>query len=252
MGTFVFHLPRELCKQIIDQLDRIDLVCLSAVSKLCHEQLVPVIFTTISFSNEPRSCASAMVAAEKYGHYTNRIEFHYRATGESVEVTIGRELRATLHDIIDGASSRLRGPILRPDAHSLLKGHRMPNLQSLEVIFNMPQNFITWQAGRLFSYRWRWSDMLVNWRQYSWLILLNEVYAAISNNLSISELVLAGMIPCHVDAFSSRRFHNFLSRLKSISIRFMDIFYCLPDTWYCLKAYLNFSSTTCMQSFFLT
>ncbi|OAA77030.1 hypothetical protein LEL_06714 [Akanthomyces lecanii RCEF 1005] len=124
---------------IIDLLDKDDLLNVSTTCRLCHDELAPIVFRIISFCNEKQVCESALHAAQKYGHFTRRLEFDYRPTGKSVEVSGSRPLREpapTLdHGIYSVSVSCLRSPVLLPAARDLLRRLHMPDLQAVEVLF---------------------------------------------------------------------------------------------------------------------
>lgn len=212
---------------IIDQLDKYDLLNVSVTCKLCHDELAPIIFKTISFSNEERVCESALIAAEKYGHLTQRIQFNLHLTGTSVDMAQfqSRSLREKTSS--DGYARskhapRLRNPVLLPSARGLLTGLHLPALQTFEIVYKITSEqlrsdsgSVVWQGNR--------KDSLPAERLYPWRALLAETFRAISNNQTITELVFTDLVPVYPSTFYTPAFRRLLSRIKSATFQFPRI-----------------------------
>ncbi|KAJ6780347.1 hypothetical protein PWT90_06542 [Aphanocladium album] len=224
MSKFIFHLPRELCTQIIDQIDQDDLIRVSATCRLCREELAPIIFRTISFSNTERSCSSALLAAKKYGRFVRRIIFHYHAAGESVTggLLSGYDLRPAKSPH-GGGLPRLRNAILRPDARNLLQGRHTKHVKAVEICCNLPRDFMTHENGYTHSDTWSepWSRFAEE--HYPWHALMTQVYKATARNATLSELILSSVTPMCASAWLTRSFRNLLSRLETFGFQMQEV-----------------------------
>ncbi|KAJ3479126.1 hypothetical protein NLG97_g8403 [Lecanicillium saksenae] len=204
MPIFIFQLPRELFTIILDHIPERDLFRLSATCQAYRNELAPRLFRVIHFSNDAKSANSALRAAKRFGHLTVELMFEYQGGGDNDCVQL------------------LALPVLLPATQALLRGFDLPELKTIQLIFGTQSN-----KGAA------WKDQLLDLlattehpaettdaeEKHEWRALLNETYAAISENLTISRLILDEFLPINVSALYSRGFRRLLGRLPSAEIR---------------------------------
>ncbi|TQW00794.1 hypothetical protein V2A60_001835 [Cordyceps javanica] len=209
MSPFIFKLPRELWSMIVDQLSYIGLIRFSGTCKLCREKLAPKIFHTIRFKNSKRVAESALAAAKRFGAHTRCLKFVYYAEPE--------ELNSL------GELPLLTAPVLLPASRELLAGHEFQNLQTITFVFEFrlsrQDDNILDRRPDLFSNVEHIVETVDAEERHQWRALLNETYSAISENMTITGIVIQDLIPINVSAFYSRNFRQLLGRLTSAQIK---------------------------------
>lgn len=239
MSCIIFGLPRELCYQIIHQLSQEDLFHLSSTCKSCRGELAPKLFKTIKFRNDDKSASSALTAAKKYGYLTQCLEFLHRAAPEKNE---------------DGVPAPFTGPVLLPATRSLLQGSEFPNLKAVTFNFGFQiRNGVEPldELQEVLTYAEPMCETVDGEKRYQWRAVLNETYRAISENRTISEITVEGLLPIKVSAFDTPGFRRLLAQLQSADIRLCDPADYGPGSMiFGLEGCRCFMSTMCWKLFY--
>lgn len=162
--------------------------------------MVPEIFSTIRFTSDEASAASALAAVEAHGRHTNAIEFTCQC---------------------DGRYDRPTTPSLPPTACKVLKGHLTPNLHTATLKFDF--NLDDHDDCDILSL---WGDVVEDAStvrreetREKWRALMNEAWEALAANTFVRELILDELPPKRTSAFYTDNFHRFLAQLESATIR---------------------------------
>ncbi|KAJ6780348.1 hypothetical protein PWT90_06543 [Aphanocladium album] len=203
MPISIFQLPRELCMLILDQIPDHALFHLSATCRAYRTELAPRLFRTIRFRNDANSATSALLAAKKFGQLTEKLTFAHVAGGAKDCVPL------------------LASPVLLSATRNLLRGLDLPKLQTIELMLETHESsHHQWkvQTLALLATTEHPAETADAEDKYEWRALLNEAYAAISMNTTISELIMDVFFPINVSALYSRGFRDLLGRLESATI----------------------------------
>lgn len=204
---FVFNLPGELCRYIINHLSEEDLFSLSLLDKRCRLELAPTLFETVRFTNRKRSSKSALAAVRAHGTLIQKIEF-----------------TCPLPIALDTAVPSPKARVLSRATRKLLRGRGMPRLRGLNINFSTTYNSLNWESSGAPEFIGRFKDTenrqetVEAERNIRWRALLKETFKALSANRVLSELTLDRFIPTDSTAFYTKKFHSFLSRLESFTL----------------------------------
>ncbi|CAN8095615.1 unnamed protein product [Discula destructiva] len=214
-------LPAELFLPISSYLELNDRARLSSTNSAFRSLLAPSVFQSIHFTNKAQ-VDGLLRATEKYGHCTT----HLRFTGQ-VPIPDDDD------DDDDDGEERNREvvkPVLSSAAAALLSGRHTPNLQTvvLKFDFNFNDYDTVWDSNpdaldgnSIYVFDVAEDDDYVEQSEtkYLWRALMNEAWAALATNRSVTGLSLPGFVPKRTSTFSTVEFKSFLGRLESLSIK---------------------------------
>ncbi|KAK8115454.1 hypothetical protein PG984_011956 [Apiospora sp. TS-2023a] len=206
----LLQLPRELSLQVFSYLSLGDKAQMSATCKKYRLHLAPELFATISFTNEDDIAQSALAAVKAHGTLTTRIEFTPSATGEDKFVS----------------------PALVPAASELLRGRHTPNARAAQIHFAFDFDAsLDWEETYIRSWGNNHSNSI--WvfqpeeteaeiepkeQQYRWRALMTETWAALAENVHVTDLTVRELVPKWTSAFRTAQFRDFLGRLESATL----------------------------------
>ncbi|KAK8043991.1 hypothetical protein PG993_004015 [Apiospora rasikravindrae] len=196
------QLPWELSFQVFSYLTLRDKVRLSATCQAYRTHFAPAIFKTIRFTNDDAVARSALAAVGAYGQHTARLEFAPVAWWDDEPVV----------------------PALVPAAAELLAGRHTPHARAAQIHFDFDlDNFEQWDEGGVgldaFADSETESEVAAKEQKWKWRALMNETWAALSENGHVRDLTVNDMIPKPTSAFRRPAFQSFLARLESATLR---------------------------------
>ncbi|EHK45550.1 hypothetical protein TRIATDRAFT_283217 [Trichoderma atroviride IMI 206040] len=204
MATLV-ALPHELSLHIFSLLECNNKVHLSATCRSFRTQLIPEIFSTIRFTSDEASAASALAAVETYGQYTKKIEFTCQCNHEE--------------------SPPPPGPSLPPAACKLLKGLLTPNLHTVKLGFQFGLDDEDLDPFDIYDDLEDAGRVRLSERQDRWRAQMNGAWEALVGNALVRELILDELPAKWTSTYDTDAFRRFLNQLESATIHIFGIPY---------------------------
>ncbi|KAL7892455.1 hypothetical protein HDV63DRAFT_267510 [Trichoderma sp. SZMC 28014] len=196
-------LPQELFLHITSFLDCSDNIHLSATCRSYRTQLTPEIFSTIRFTSDEASAASALAAVEAYGQYTETIEFTCQCHYEDRPPPTGPSLPPA-------ACKALQG-LLTPRLHTVKLGFKFGFDDEDLYPFDICDSPEDANSVRL-------SEKYEEWRR-----LMNETWEVLVGNSLVRELILDELPTKWTSTYNTDAFHRFLNQLESATIHIFGI-----------------------------
>lgn len=196
-------LPHELFHHIISFLDCSDKMHLSATCRSYRTQLIPEIFSTIRFTSDEASAASALAAVKAYGQYAKTIEFTCRCHHE------------------DRAPPT--GPSLPPAAGKVLQGFLTPRLHTVKLGFKFGLDDEDLEPFTICDSPENASSVRLSERYSKWRRLMNETWEVLVGNALVRELILDELPTKWTSTYYTDAFHRFLNQLESATIHIFGI-----------------------------
>ncbi|KAK8023419.1 hypothetical protein PG991_006658 [Apiospora marii] len=198
------RLPPELSLQVFSYLNFGDKVQLSATCKEYRRHFAPEIFATIRFTNEENIAQSALAAVKAHGKHTVRIEFTPSTSGPGEEP--------------------FAAPALVPAASELLQGRHTPNARAVQIHFAFDfDNNDYWNNCNdcgiyVFEEEEDEDDVEDREQNFHWRALMSETWAALSENVYVTDLTVKELVPKSTSAFLASEFCDFLGRFESATL----------------------------------
>lgn len=196
-------LPHELSLHIISFLDCSDKIHLSATCRPYRTQLIPEIFSTIRFTSDEASAASALAAVKAYGQYTKTIEFTCQCHHED--------------------DPPPTGPSLPPAACKILQGLLTPRLHTVKLGFRFGFDDEDLDPFDIYDFPEDANSVRLSERYSKWRTLMNETWEALVGNALVRELILDELPAKWTSTHYTDAFRRFLNQLESATIHIFGI-----------------------------
>jgi hypothetical protein len=212
-------LPPELFGEIVKLMPSRDVKNLSCTSKLFRENLIRILFPTLSITCPLASDKGLDIFINRWGGFISRVHLHLRLLpniGDEEEITI----------------PSLWGTPPSETLKKIVRGQLMPHIDTLSVRFD-PEQFETtgsWDGDgswgdsmdlgtiQTFQESEDQEDTLQQEADFIWRAQYAEFFRDVSANQNIRHFIISNLLPRNSSVWETREWKEFLGRLKDLNL----------------------------------
>lgn len=221
----VFCDNADVLDKITDRLACADYKSLSLTSSQFRKFLVPTLFRTITVSIDSDRTEELSLLCDKYGRYVEQLclQCHLHPNVQDIGDEEPSEQWHTAEDEDDITPGRLPQQF-----QSMLNGHGLPKMNSLQVTFLPAGQFEydgNWDEddqglGSIFVHQdgETYGNVISREASFTWRATMNDVFASMAANTSIRALKLVDLLPRFCSTFWTKEWMEFLERLEDVQI----------------------------------